>query len=436
MSQIYFNSNAGGAMSVSKITGNSGSAVADGTGNINLVTANTNVQFVGAASTITQDFAPVSTNLFLGSSGTSVTSGLGNTSLGFGALPAITSGISNTAFGHVSSNLISTGNFNTAIGEGSLFNASSAISGSTAIGWHSMLLASGTNNTAVGYGTLLAGVSGSQNACVGAGAFTTLTTGSDNVAVGYQAGSGMTSANKNVVMGTFAGFNCDGAVSNVGIGYDTFNNSIGTSSGQNNVFVGSLAATAIGNANSNTGIGWSSLTNISTGAFNSCFGANSGSVYLTESSNICIMHTGVAADANTLRIGTQGTGSGQVNLAFIAGITGATVTGAGVLCSTAGQLGTVVSSERYKENIESINYDVSILDLTPSKFNYKVDINKQEQFGLIAEEVHEKFPYLCLYNDEGQPETVKYHEIPTLLLHELKKLTARVQYLESSRGEL
>lgn len=431
MSQIYFNSNAGGAMAISSITGNTGTAIADDTGNINLVTANTNVQFVGATSTVTQDFAPTSQNLFIGAPGSSVTSGIANVSLGFGALPAITSGISNTAIGHISSNLISTGNFNTAMGEGSLFNASSAIMSSTAIGWHSMISATGINNTAVGYGTMIAGVSGIQNVGMGYGAFTDLTTGFDNVGVGFQAGSGMISANKNVLMGSFAGFNCDTATSNVGIGFDCFNNSVGTSSAQNNVFVGALAATAIRNANSNCGIGASSLTAITTGSFNTCLGASSGNVYTTESSNICIMHTGVVADANTLRIGTDGSGSGQTNKTFIAGISGVTVTGTAVLCSAAGQLGTVVSSKRYKENIDAISESTSILDLTPSRFNFISDEEKKEAFGLIAEEVHERFPYLCFYNEDEQPESVKYHELPVFLLHEIKKLNERIKQLEA-----
>ena len=49
----------------------------------------------------------------------------------------------------------------------------------------------------------------------------------------------------------------------------------------------------------------------------------------------------------------------------------------------------------------------------------------------IAEDVNEEFPDLCLYDQEGRPETVKYHELPALLLKEIQRLSERVSYLEA-----
>jgi len=43
------------------------------------------------------------------------------------------------------------------------------------------------------------------------------------------------------------------------------------------------------------------------------------------------------------------------------------------------------------------------------------------EFGLIAEEVAEVFPELAVYGKDGQPETVSYHLLATLLLNELQK---------------
>ena len=57
--------------------------------------------------------------------------------------------------------------------------------------------------------------------------------------------------------------------------------------------------------------------------------------------------------------------------------------------------------------------------LRPVSFRYKkpfADGSKPIQYGLIAEEVAEVFPYLAVYNTAGQPETVKYQELPALLL--------------------
>ena len=76
--------------------------------------------------------------------------------------------------------------------------------------------------------------------------------------------------------------------------------------------------------------------------------------------------------------------------------------------------------------------DVSenIFALEPVTFTYKEDQSKTEMYGLIAEEVDKVFPRLVIYNSDKQPETVRYHELPILLLNELKKLRARVDELE------
>jgi hypothetical protein len=50
--------------------------------------------------------------------------------------------------------------------------------------------------------------------------------------------------------------------------------------------------------------------------------------------------------------------------------------------------------------------------------------------GILAEDADENFPDLCLYNDEGLPESVKYHEMPALLLNEIQKLVKRIEELE------
>ena len=43
------------------------------------------------------------------------------------------------------------------------------------------------------------------------------------------------------------------------------------------------------------------------------------------------------------------------------------------------------------------------------------------EYGLIAEEVAEVFPDLVVYDEQGQPFTVKYHELAPMLLNEMKK---------------
>jgi hypothetical protein len=60
--------------------------------------------------------------------------------------------------------------------------------------------------------------------------------------------------------------------------------------------------------------------------------------------------------------------------------------------------------------------------LNPTLFNYKQDESKKQTWGLIAEEVQQIFPELVITDKEGLPFTVKYHELPVLLLNELIKL--------------
>jgi len=63
--------------------------------------------------------------------------------------------------------------------------------------------------------------------------------------------------------------------------------------------------------------------------------------------------------------------------------------------------------------------------LRPVTFRYKQayeDGQKPIQYGLIAEEVAEVFPELAVYNEDGQPETVKYQLLSSLLLNEFLKL--------------
>src|SRR6266581_6647000 len=106
----------------------------------------------------------------------------------------------------------------------------------------------------------------------------------------------------------------------------------------------------------------------------------------TGNANIDIGNVGVAAESRTIRIGTAGT----QRKTFIAGISGATVaSGVGVIVGSNGQLGTVVSSERFKTAIKPMDKaSEAILALKPVTFRYKheLDPNGIPQFGLIAEE--------------------------------------------------
>ncbi len=313
---------------------------------------------------------------------------------------ATNNGINNTVAGpftSLSSITSASGNVTITSGNLVLTAATSSSVSSITIGGNNVLHAYGTDNlflgTTSGNFTLTTG-SAIQNVGFGTLTLNALTTGASNVAAGYQALQKCTTGSLNVALG-----------------YQALTN---LTSGSNNL--------AVGEAN---------LNNLTTGSYNSGLGYAAGqSLTTSDSSNMYWNNVGVSGESNTLRLGTAGTGAGQISTCFIAGINGVTVTGSAVLCSTAGQLGTVVSSRRFKENIvDMAEVSADIYKLRPVTFTWIKNPEMGVQPGLIAEEVHAVMPQLVIYDDEKQPQSVKYHELPVLLLNELKKLKNRVDVL-------
>ena len=75
-----------------------------------------------------------------------------------------------------------------------------------------------------------------------------------------------------------------------------------------------------------------------------------------------------------------------------------------------------------------------LLDLRAVLFRYRsrnADGNDPLEYGLIAEEVAEVFPELVVYDEEGRPETVKYHLLSSMLVNELQKDHARIDELQA-----
>jgi hypothetical protein len=181
--------------------------------------------------------------------------------------------------------------------------------------------------------------------------------------------------------------------------------------------------------------------NNTTGSNNTAIGDLAGSNQTTGSDNIYVANAGVAMESNTIRIGTPGTHT----LTYISGITGTDV-GAGasmVVIDANGQLGTMSSSRRFKEDIRDMDEaSDGLMQLRPVTFRYKKEHAGGErpvQPGLIAEEVAEVYPDLVTHSAEGEIQSVQYHKLTTLL-NELQKqqkhiadLTARLESLEAKR---
>jgi len=156
----------------------------------------------------------------------------------------------------------------------------------------------------------------------------------------------------------------------------------------------------------------------------------------TGSNNIDIGALGMAAEANTIRIGKSGT----QKKTFVAGIRGVTVaSGVGVIVGTSGQLGTVVSSARFKTAIKPMDKASEvILALKPVTFRYKeeLDPDKVPQFGLIAEEVEKVNPDLVVHDGNGKSFTVRYEAVNAMLLNEFLKEHRRVEEQQATIAEL
>ena len=158
-------------------------------------------------------------------------------------------------------------------------------------------------------------------------------------------------------------------------------------------------------------------------------GATAGRFLTTGSNNIDIVNAGVAGESNTIRIGTSN--GGRQTAAFIAGISGDTVAGGvGVIIDSSGHLGTVVSSERFKDEIKPMDKaSEAILALKPVTFRYKHDLDPEgiPQFGLVAEQVEKVNPALVARDAQGKVYTVRYEAVNAMLLNEFLKQHRKVE---------
>src|SRR5215211_206656 len=271
-----------------------------------------------------------------------------NTKDGDHALFSITTGIGNTAVGWYSLSANTEGSFNTGLGAGALA-LNIAEDSNTAVGTAALLLnTGGVSNTAVGRTAMLNNSTGSENTAVGVGALSACTTGSFNTAIGGIAGAAITSGQFNTVIGDIAGL-----------------------------------------------------------------------LLTTASSTICIGGSGINVSSTT-------------QIAHIRGVTTENNDAVPVVVDSAGQLGTVSSSERFKKDVKPMDKaSEAILALKPVTFHYKKDNTNRPEFGLIAEEVAKVNPNLVVHQD-GQIYTVRYEAVNAMLLNEFLKEHQTIQELKTT----
>jgi len=286
----------------------------------------------------------------------------------------------NTVVGAGAGQSLAGGNGSTAIG-GSALAAATGFTVNTAVGWNALQLTTSSLSTAVGAEALTANVTGVANTAVGDQALRANVAGSQNVAAGTSA---------------------------------------------------LIASTGTGNV----GVGNWVLGQMTSGDHNIAIGDNAGFSLTGGSNNIYVGSAGgTATESGTIRIG-----GGLQSRAFLRGVRGVTTgnnDAVTVVVDGFGQLGTVSSSAKTKFDIQDLPADVTdaVSRLRPVSFRYKqpfADGSTPVQYGLIAEEVEQVLPELVAYDEHGDPATVKYHVLPSLLLAEVQRLQTALR-AESSR---
>ena len=231
---------------------------------------------------------------------------------------------------------------------------------------------------------------------IGAGAGNSNITGGDSQFIGRSAGAAITSGNADVFVGGSAGAS--------------------TTTGNGDVYVGWTSGASATTGFFNTFLGAQTGFYNTTGSSDLYLGFSSGISNTTGSNNVYLSNGGVDGESNTIRIG------GGQQAAYIAGVYGVTSgSGVPVYINSNGQLGTLTSSRKYKQDIEDMgNITNALMKLRPVTFYYKPEYDKGErtrQYGLIAEEVAKVFPDLVAYNPDGSPYTVRYQYLSSILLN-------------------
>ena len=303
------------------------------------------------------------------------------------------------------------------------------VSGSYQIGGKTVVSTFGTENLFLGALAGFSNPSGSANTFAGYAAGYTNATGIANSFYGWESGQSNLDGSRN----TFYGYSAGG--DNISGGDNTFSGfeaGLSNTLGDDNSFFGFQAGRNNTSGSLNTYAGYQAGQN-TTGSYNSFYGQQAGINNPTGNSNIYVGNVGIGAENNIIRIGTPGTSNAQQNATYIAGIFGSSVGGSGiaVYVDSNGQLGTAVSSRRFKEQIRDMGDSTdALMKLRPVTFLYKPEYDKGRrslQYGLIAEEVAEVYPELVAYGKDGKPYTVKYQYLTTMLLNEMQRQYHRAE---------
>jgi hypothetical protein len=287
------------------------------------------------------------------------------------------------------------------------------------------------DNLFLGVGAGLNNVTGSGQYNTFSGYFAGLgnNTGTYNTFYGAFDGASNSTGFANAYYGALAGQHSTTGAYNTLLGWDAGDQSNGTG----NTYTGAGAG-AFGGGDYNTYYGYSAGTGNRSGSFNTFLGFQAGLYITTGSDDVYIANPGPLSgpEYNTIRIGTQGHGDAEQNVTYIAGIYGSIPSGGvPVYINSDGLLGTQPSSLRFKEQVRDMGDSTDgLMKLRPVTFFYKPEYEKGErtlQYGLIAEEVAKVYPELVAYDNDGQPYSVRYQYLATMLLNEVQQQYRRAE---------
>jgi len=266
----------------------------------------------------------------------------------------------------------------------------------------------GFADTVVGATAGYANTSGMFNSFFGSTAGYSNTTGNYNTFSGVGSGFSNTTGSNNTFSGSAAGYHNNAGSFNAFFG----SNAGSSNAGSNNTFVGEEAG-----------------SNNTTGSNNTFVGYQAGVDKTTGSNNVYIANYGsFSGESSAMRIGNPS----YQTTTYIVGIYGATSSGGiPVYINSNGQLGTSSSSLRFKEQVRDMGDSTNaLMKLRPVTFLYKPEYANGErtlQYGLIAEEVAKVYPELVANDNDGQPYTVRYQYLTTMLLSEAQKQYHRAE---------
>ncbi|MBL0225717.1 MAG: tail fiber domain-containing protein [Geobacteraceae bacterium] len=367
------------------------------------------------------------------------TSGSDNVASGAYSLHSNTSGISNVAIGNEALLLNTTGSASTAVGRFALRSQAYTNSGTT---WP-------TYNTAVGFESLYSNaptstLSGVVNTAIGAEALRGNTIGSANTAVGSFAGTtdnssyANTTGSLNSFFGAYSGPGTATQLNNAtAIGYNakvSQSNSLvlgGTGADAVKVGIGTTApGTYLDVTNSMRVTGVPIPTWATTGqGLEMAYDSDNMRGFIQAYNRNTSAFESLDINASAVNIG----GGGSLTVASIP-----SASSSYTLCSSAvnsGRIERCSSTRKLKGNIVDIPLGLeTVKALRPVTFTWNA--NGLEDIGFIAEEVSQVQPVLAIYNEQGEPDGVKYANISAVLVKAVQEQQVIIEQLKNELAEL